>query len=179
MFQDLKNQRTIFEPDASRSWTGLKVNQPKKNHILKKTWKTADLVTFTEEILNGKLHFLCSGREEFFAFLAINGSVYTTTKMKTMYIASFVKMLTIIKCWTMSAWKIFSIKQDNLTGNMHKVLTKIFIYISHQQAIQRLIKFSKSVEDVSEIIKSNLTEVQSQDRACLIKIISCLRYLAR
>ena len=79
----------------------------------------------------------------------------------------------------MSAWKIFSIKQDNLTGNMHKVLTKIFIYISHQQAIQRLIKFSKSVEDVSEIIKSNLTEVQSQGRACLIKIISCLRYLAR
>ena len=24
-------------------------------------WETADLVTFTEEILNGKLHFLCSG----------------------------------------------------------------------------------------------------------------------
>ena len=24
--------------------------------------ETADLVTFTEEILNGKLHFLCSGR---------------------------------------------------------------------------------------------------------------------
>ena len=23
--------------------------------------KTADLVTFTEDILNGKLHFLCSG----------------------------------------------------------------------------------------------------------------------
>ena len=23
--------------------------------------ETADLVTFTEEILNGKLHFLCSG----------------------------------------------------------------------------------------------------------------------
>ena len=26
--------------------------------------ETADLVTFTEEILNGKLHFLCSGRCE-------------------------------------------------------------------------------------------------------------------
>ena len=25
--------------------------------------ETADLVTFTEEILNGKLHFLCSGGE--------------------------------------------------------------------------------------------------------------------
>ena len=29
------------------------------------------------------------------------------------------------------------------------------------------------------MVKSNLTEVQSQNRACLIKIISCLRYLAR
>ena len=26
--------------------------------------KTADLVTFTEEILNGKFHFLCSVTEE-------------------------------------------------------------------------------------------------------------------
>ena len=48
----------------------------------------------------------------------------------------------------------------------------------HQQAIQRLIEISKSTEDVSEIIKSNSTEVKSQNRACLIKIISCLRYLA-
>ena len=28
--------------------------------------KTADLVTFTEEVLNGKLHFLCS--DSIFAF---------------------------------------------------------------------------------------------------------------
>ena len=27
--------------------------------------ETADLVTFTEETLNGKLHFLCSGRRDF------------------------------------------------------------------------------------------------------------------
>ena len=27
------------------------------------TQETADLVTFTEEILNGKLHFLCSVRK--------------------------------------------------------------------------------------------------------------------
>ena len=26
---------------------------------------SADLVTFTEEILNGKLHFLCSDKQEF------------------------------------------------------------------------------------------------------------------
>ena len=29
------------------------------------------------------------------------------------------------------------------------------------------------------MIKSNLTEVQNKNRACLIKIILCLRYLAR
>ena len=26
-------------------------------------WSSVDLVTFTEEILNGKLHFLCSDHE--------------------------------------------------------------------------------------------------------------------
>ena len=48
-----------------------------------------------------------------------------------------------------------------------------------QQAIQRLIEIPKSTEDVSGMTKSNLTEVQSQNRACLIKNISCLRYLPR
>ena len=37
----------------------------------------------------------------------------------------------------------------------------------------------KSMEDISEMVKSNLTEVQSQNRAYLIKIISYLRYLTR
>ena len=49
----------------------------------------------------------------------------------------------------------------------------------HQRAIQRLIEIPKSTEDVSEMIKSNSAEVQSQNSACLIKIISCLCYLAR
>ena len=31
---------------------------------IKKNSETADMVTFTEEILNGKLHFLCSVRAE-------------------------------------------------------------------------------------------------------------------
>ena len=48
---------------------------------------------------------------------------------------------------------------------------------NNQQAIQRLIEIPKSRDDASEMIKSNSTEVQSQNRACL-KIISCLRYLA-
>ena len=49
----------------------------------------------------------------------------------------------------------------------------------HQQAIQRLIEIPMSTEDDSEMIKSNSTEVKSQNRACLIKISSPLRYLAR
>ena len=49
----------------------------------------------------------------------------------------------------------------------------------HQQAIQGLIKIPKSADDVSEMVKSNLTEVRSQNRACLIKIISCVRCLTR
>ena len=48
----------------------------------------------------------------------------------------------------------------------------------YQQAIQRLIEIPKSMKDISEMVKSNSTEVKSQNRACLTKIISCLRYLA-
>ena len=35
----------------------------------------------------------------------------------------------------------------------------------HQQAVQKLIKMSKSTEDVSEMVKGNLTQLQSQNRA--------------
>ena len=35
----------------------------------------------------------------------------------------------------------------------------------HQQAIQRLMEIPKSTEDVSEMVKSNLIEVQSQNGA--------------
>ena len=34
--------------------------------------ETADLVTFTEEILNGKLHFLCSDASEIPAFCSFD-----------------------------------------------------------------------------------------------------------
>ena len=46
----------------------------------------ADLVTFTEEILDGKLHFLCAKSPE-----AKLGSCLTST-MKTPIIETFVKM---------------------------------------------------------------------------------------
>ena len=77
MVQDLKNQKTIFEPDASRSGKTLKTNQPKTFHMPEKIWKR---------------------REAFCLLGVINGSGYTTTKLKTVYIASFVKTPTIITC---------------------------------------------------------------------------------
>ena len=76
MFQDLKNKRTIFEPDASYSGKRLKANQPKNFSYLKKKF--------------GK------NRGEVFCLLGtINGLDYTTVKLKTEYIASFVKSPTI------------------------------------------------------------------------------------
>ena len=39
MFQDLKNQRTIFEPDTSRSGKRLKANQPKSFSYHKKKFR--------------------------------------------------------------------------------------------------------------------------------------------
>ena len=49
----------------------------------------------------------------------------------------------------------------------------------HQQTIQRLIKIPKSTENVPEMVKKNLTEVQGQNRPCLTKMISCLCFLPR
>ena len=68
------------------------------------------------------------------------------------------------------------------TGYMQEDLTKAVINMNPQTVTNKLSKdteIPKSTKDVSEMVKSNLTEVQSQNRACLIKIISCLRYLAR
>ena len=58
MFQDLKNQRTIFEPDASRSGTRLKA-------IIKKKKKKKKKKTFP--ILSQEK--IWKRREKFFAFL--------------------------------------------------------------------------------------------------------------
>ena len=66
MFQDLKNRRTIFEPDASRSGKTLKANQPKK-------------FSYPRKNLEKK-------REVFCLLGTINGPGYTTTKLKTVYI---------------------------------------------------------------------------------------------
>ena len=72
MFQDLKNQRTIFEPDVWCSGKRLKANQPKNFSYPKKKF--------------GKVFYFLGTK---------NGPIYTMTKLKTVYIASFVKSPTI------------------------------------------------------------------------------------
>ena len=61
-----------------------------------------------------------------------------------------------------------------MTGNMQEVLIKVFINMNPQTVTNKLSK-----EDISDMIKSNLNEVQNQNRAFLTKSISGLRYLAR
>ena len=49
----------------------------------------------------------------------------------------------------------------------------------HQQAIQKLIEIPKFTKDVATMFKTNMTETQRENRTTWLKIISCLRYLAR
>ena len=49
--------------------------------------KTADLVTFTEEILSGKLHFLCS-----------DGSIFFMENANPIYFSFIIFLLTICRC---------------------------------------------------------------------------------
>ena len=69
--------------------TAQKMKFPIKDFFSKCDQKTADLVTFTEEILNGKLHFFYSGKSslhiialtgrsmKFIIFLELNLFFYT------------------------------------------------------------------------------------------------------
>ena len=105
---------------------------------------------------------------------AINRPGYTTAKLKTVSIASFVKTSTIITC--IMTLKHRPLKHARITDKgFHPQKSSN----CHQKAIQRLLKIPKSMGDISEMVKSNLTEVQSQNRAYLIKIISYLSYLTR
>ena len=47
--------------------------------------ETADLVTFTDEILNGKLHFLCSENEKCIAQSATTHSALAFSKTMQIY----------------------------------------------------------------------------------------------
>ena len=62
-----------------------------------------------------------------------------------------------------SEWKIPSLRQDILTGNMQRSTNQSFHQPEssnwNQQATQRLIEAPKPVEVVPEIIKVNSTEV--------------------
>ena len=86
IFQDLKNQRTIFKTDALRPVTGLKANHPKK--------------LFTSQEKEKKTEKKKKKKREVFCLLGtINELGYTMTKLTAVFIALFVKMSTIITCW--------------------------------------------------------------------------------
>ena len=49
----------------------------------------------------------------------------------------------------------------------------------HQQAIKNLIEIPKFTKNVAAMFKTNMTETQRENTTSLLKIISCLCYLAR
>ena len=49
-----------FKPVVTKTWNEPKRAKTSRNHSQRLPLSPADLVKFTEEILNGKLHFLCS-----------------------------------------------------------------------------------------------------------------------
>ena len=60
-----------------------------------------------------------------------------------------------------------------------KVFQKHEFLECHQTAIQRHVEITKTAQDVSTKLKNNLTETQCENKASLLKIMSCLRYLYR
>ena len=49
----------------------------------------------------------------------------------------------------------------------------------HPKAIQKLTEIPKFTKDVATMFKTNMTETQRENRTSLLKIMSCLHYLAR
>ena len=130
--KDLKNQRTIFDADASSSGKRLKANQPKNFLYSKKNLEK---------------------KREVFCFLGtINGPSYSTTKTRTVYIVSFVKMIDhynmlngirVANSFINTGYSDWKHARSTGKGFHQRESSNC-----HQQAIQGLIEIPKSTEDV-------------------------------
>ena len=109
-FQNLKNRRTISELDTSRSGTGYSKKK--------------------------------SGKEEgrFCLLGTINGPGYTTAKLRTVYIASFVKKPTIINMLNDTRVENSFIKTRYFNWKHARSITKIFLNMSPQTVTNQLSK---------------------------------------
>ena len=102
-------------------------------------------------------------REIFCLLGTINGTVYTTAKLRTVYIASFSKkndhynLLNNIRVDNSCIkTRYFNYKSAR---NADKDFLKHEFSNCHPQAIRRLIEIPKSTKDVLVMVKRNLTEV--------------------
>ena len=163
MVQNLKNQITIFEPDASLSGKRLKANQPRNFSYPKKKFGKEE-ISFLPSWYN-KWTWLHYDEAEDSVYCIICKSTDHCNMLNDIRVEN-----SFIKTWY-SNWK--HARSTDKYFHQHESSN------CHQKAIQRLIEIPKSTEDVSETIKSNLTDVQSQNKACLIKLVSCLHYLSR
>lgn len=163
MAEDLSKQNEFFGPDASRRENELKANQPRTFSYPTRT--------FGKE----QRSFLPSWYDkwDWLHYVEVEDSVYCIICKN----AERYGMLTNVKVEDSfvrtgyTNWK--KARCTNKGFNKHESSK------CHEQAMQRLIEIPKSTKDVSQLLQSNLTDLQSQSRASLLKIISCLRYLAR
>ena len=163
MVQNLKNQITIFEPDASLSGKRLKANQPRNFSYPKKKFGKEE-IRFVPSWYN-KWTWLHYDEAEDSVYCIICKSTDHCNMLNDFRVENaFIKT-------RHSNWK--QARSTDKYFHQHESSN------CHEKAIQRLIEIPKSTEDVSETIKSNLTDVQSQNKACLMKLVSCLHYLAR
>ena len=139
MFRDLKNQRTIFELDASCSVARLKsakelsISQEqfgKEERSFLSSWYNKWAWVHCDKAEDSVYCIICKNADHYNMLNDIRVKNYF---VKTEY----------------SNWK--HARSPDKGFHQHETSN------CHQQAIQRLIEILKSTEDVSEMIKSNLT----------------------
>ena len=163
MLADLKHKNIIYPPDASREGKEMQANQP-RNYSYSKTKFGKDERGFLPSWYEkwSWLHY-DKAEDSVYCILCTNGhhhDMINDIKVED----SFVKR-------GYSNWK--NARSNDKGFHQHETSKCC------QQAIKILIEIPKFTIDVATIFKINMTEMRRENKISLLKMISCLRYLAR
>ena len=163
MLADFKHQNIIYPLYASREGKEMQANQPRNYSYSKRKFgkdETGFLLSWYEKW--NWLHY-DKAEDSVYCILCTNGyhhEMINDIKVED----SFVKR-------GYSNWK--NARSNDKGFHQHETSK------CHQQAIKNLIEIPKFTKDVATIFKINMTETRWENRISLLKMISCLRYLAR
>ena len=136
--------------------------------------ETADLVTFTEEILNGKLHFLCSGlmSSKFEKGVPIHRRRHRRCSMKKgilkisqnsqenncVGISFFVKLKALIQ--TFFPWILRNFDEHLLTEHLRKTASDFrFVNFYKIQSKSTILIVSKIIDTITNVIKNKFCQL--------------------